>query len=201
MKRALLLSGGMDSTALAWWLRPELAITIDYGQKPAQAEIIAAAEVCKTLGIAHSVLRVDASAIGSGDLVGQVPLGAAPASDWWPYRNQLLITLAGASALAGGYKELLLGTVSTDASHIDGTPEFIARISALMSYQEGGLSVHAPAIDMCTIELIHRSGVPASVLSWSHSCHKANVPCSECRGCYKHMDVVEALGGSLDALA
>lgn len=40
-KTAILLSGGMDSIALAYWKRPEIAITIDYGQKPAAAEVVA----------------------------------------------------------------------------------------------------------------------------------------------------------------
>lgn len=201
MKRALLLSGGMDSIALAWWLRPEFAITIDYGQRPAKAEIEASAQVSKSLGIPHRVVRVDASAMGSGDLAGRAALGVAPASDWWPYRNQLLVTFAGAYALAEGCGALLLGTVSTDATHLDGTPEFIARMSALMVCQEGGLRVEAPAIQLTTGELIKRSGVPAQMLAWSHSCHKSNMPCSECRGCYKQMNVIEALGGSIDALA
>ena len=38
------LSGGMDSICLAWWKRPESAITIDYGQLAASAEIAAAAQ-------------------------------------------------------------------------------------------------------------------------------------------------------------
>ena len=36
MKTALLLSGGMHSVAIAWWRRPNIAITIDYGQLPAE---------------------------------------------------------------------------------------------------------------------------------------------------------------------
>ncbi|RUW76172.1 7-cyano-7-deazaguanine synthase, partial [Mesorhizobium sp. M1E.F.Ca.ET.063.01.1.1] len=31
--RMLLFSGGLDSSALAWWLRPELCVTINYGQR------------------------------------------------------------------------------------------------------------------------------------------------------------------------
>lgn len=45
MTTALLLSGGMDSVSIAWWLRPDVALTIDYGQKPAEAEIDAAGQV------------------------------------------------------------------------------------------------------------------------------------------------------------
>jgi len=33
--RAILLSGGIDSAALACWQKPDLAININYGQKPA----------------------------------------------------------------------------------------------------------------------------------------------------------------------
>ena len=42
MKTALLLSGGMDSIAIAWWKRPDIALTLDYGQQAANAEIKAA---------------------------------------------------------------------------------------------------------------------------------------------------------------
>lgn len=39
MKTGLLLSGGMDSLTLAWWKRPDIAFTLNYGQLAAQAEI------------------------------------------------------------------------------------------------------------------------------------------------------------------
>lgn len=185
----------MDSIALAWWLRPRLAITIDYGQLSALAEVQAAAQVCKELDIPHQVLRFDAAGLGSGDLAGKPADLHAPASDWWPYRNQLLITLAGAAALRDQCERLVIGTVSTDSTHRDGTFEFIAQISALMALQEGGLSVEAPAHLLTTTELVQQSGVPAEILAWSHSCHKANHPCSDCRGCLKHWEVLEELAG------
>jgi len=193
MKTALLLSGGMDSIALAWWLRPQLAITIDYGQLPARAEMQAAAQVCKELSIPHQVLTFDTSELGSGDLAGTAADAHAPASDWWPFRNQLLITLAGAAALRAQCDNLVIGTVGTDSTHRDGTPEFVAQMSKLMEVQEGGLSVQAPALCLTTAELIVQSGLPTELLAWSHSCHKANFPCSDCRGCMKHWEVLEAL--------
>ena len=98
MTQALLLSGGMDSISVAWWLRPALALTIDYGQLAAAAEIQAARAVCLQLEIPHEVITVDCRALGSGDMAGQPADALAPASDWWPYRNQLLITLAGMRA-------------------------------------------------------------------------------------------------------
>ena len=108
-KTALLLSGGMDSLSIAWWLHPEMAITIDYGQLPAQAELNAAAAICRRLGIEHHCIRVDCRGLGSGDMAGTQADPNAPASDWWPYRNQLLVTLAAMRAIGLGAGRLLLG--------------------------------------------------------------------------------------------
>ena len=45
----LLLSGGMDSTSIAWWKRPDVAISVDYGQRAAAAELEAAGAVCRAI--------------------------------------------------------------------------------------------------------------------------------------------------------
>lgn len=197
MTTALLLSGGMDSISIAWWKRPDLAITIDYGQLPAEAEIIAAQAVSRRLGIPHHVLQVNCRSLGSGDMAGIEPNALAPATDWWPYRNQLLVTLAAMKAVAHGVKELWLGTVASDASHRDGTPAFMAALSALLSLQEGEMTVSAPAIGMTTVDLVRRSGIPPEILAWAHSCHKAEVACGACRGCNKYFEVRRELDREL----
>lgn len=193
MKTALLLSGGMDSIALAWWKRPELAFTVDYGQLAAAAEIGASAAICRALDIPHTVLRFDAKALGSGDMAGAAPDPRAPASDWWPYRNQLLVTLVAMKAVATGVQRLWLGTVASDCTHKDGTPEFFKNISRLLSNQEGGIVVEAPAIGLRTADLIRQSDIPRSMLAWAHSCHRADVPCCNCRGCNKYFEVLQEL--------
>ncbi|KRF00594.1 7-cyano-7-deazaguanine synthase [Frateuria sp. Soil773] len=193
MKTALLLSGGMDSIALAWWKRPELAFTVDYGQLAATAEISASAAICSALDIPHTVLRFDAKALGSGDMAGTAADPNAPASDWWPYRNQLLVTLVAMKAVATGVQRLWLGTVASDGIHKDGTPEFFENINRLLSHQEGGIVVEAPAIGLRTVDLIRQSDIPRSMLAWAHSCHKADVPCCNCRGCNKHFETLQEL--------
>lgn len=195
MKSALLLSGGMDSIALAWWKRPDLLFTVDYGQLAAQAEITAASAVSERLQLPHHVLRFDGRGFGSGDMAGTSPDEKAPASDWWPYRNQLLLTLVGMRAIALGAQRLWIGTVASDATHQDGTPEFLSLISRLMQCQEGAITVEAPAIAMQTSELVRTSGVPRDVLSWAHSCHKAYVACGNCRGCNKYFQAWHELDG------
>ncbi|NWD73507.1 7-cyano-7-deazaguanine synthase [Pseudomonas gingeri] len=194
MKRALLLSGGMDSLALAWWVRPEIGITLDYGQLAAEAEVSASKAVCKRLEIQHHIVSIDCRAVGSGDMAGAQADAHAPASDWWPYRNQMLLTLAAMKAISLGVTTLYLGTVKSDGSHRDGTPEFIGAISGLMALQEGGMTVEAPAIELSTAELVRKAGVPCDMLAWAHSCHKSNVACGRCRGCNKYLEVWSELG-------
>lgn len=198
MKTMLLLSGGMDSAALLWWKRPEIALTIDYGQLAAEAEIISSAKLCEYLNIRHEILRIDCHTLGSGDMAGQEINEHAPASDWWPYRNQLLITFASMRAISLSVERIWIGTVKSDSTHKDGTDIFIDMINRLIEFQEGNIKVEAPSILYTTKELIEISGIPIEILSWSHSCHKANIGCGYCRGCNKYFQTFRELGYALD---
>ncbi|MDD9973320.1 MAG: 7-cyano-7-deazaguanine synthase [Candidatus Poribacteria bacterium] len=195
MKRALLLSGGMDSVSIAYWQHPDLAITIDYGQKPALGEIRAASAVCTQLNIIHYIIKADISQMGSGDLAGTSPAKHAPANEWWPYRNQFLLTVAAMHCYNQDATRLLIGALRTDGFHKDGTQDFIDRMNAIFALQEGDLIIEAPAIKLDAVELVRESGVPRDILSWSHSCHVAEYACGFCRGCRKHYETMETLDG------
>lgn len=190
----LLFSGGLDSTALAVLLRPERALTIDYGQVSAPGEVRAAAAISTELGIGHEVLHCDCSKVGSGLLAGRDPDPVAPVIEWWPFRNQLLITLAGAWALPRGCKELIVGSVHGDDAHVDGTTAFYERMNRLISMQEGELAVSAPALSKTTESLLREVEVPNGLLGFTHSCHRSEWACGLCPGCIKRSETLEALG-------
>ena len=192
---ALLLSGGMDSTAIAYWKRPSVGITIHYGQRPAPGEIRASSAICSALNIEHFVISANIAALGSGDLVGHPPSDGAPASEWWPYRNQFLISLAAMKCHQLCISELMIGALKTDGFHADGTREFIDRINDLLALQEGNLRVSAPAIGLTASELVRQSEIPEELLCWSHSCHVAESACGFCRGCRKHFETMESCFG------
>lgn len=192
-KVAILLSGGIDSIALTYWKRPDVAITINYGQTPAATEIRTSAMIAKILGIPHYVVEADCSGLGSGDLINQTALSVSPSSEWWPYRNQLLVTLACMRGIALGINELMLASVKSDSFHKDGTAQFYQLMSQLMVYQEESIQITCPAIELTSVELVQRSDVPASLLNWAHSCHKSNIPCGNCRGCNKYRQVMYEL--------
>lgn len=190
--RLLLFSGGIDSTALAYQERPDVCLTVDYGQRPAAGEIRAAAALTCHMGLRHEVVVVDFSNLGLGPLAGRQPAEVAQAPEWWPYRNQMLITIAGMRFIAEGLKEIMFGAVATDV-HADGKTPFIRTVDRLMSLQEGGVRVVAPARRMHPLALVRKSGLPHDLLGATFSCHVLDTPCGTCRGCEKHAGLIARL--------
>lgn len=190
MKTGLLLSGGIDSTALAYWYKPDFAFTVNYGQVSAYGEIRASKKIAEELNIKHEIIDVSSCrSLGSGDLAGSTKLQISPVSEWWPFRNQFLVTIVAMKAVSFGLERLLVGSVSTDKTHIDGTVRFYQLLDRLLSIQEGKIRLETPAINMTSVELVRLSKIDPSLLFWTHSCHKNDYACGNCRGCYKHKSV------------
>lgn len=192
MKSGILLSGGMDSVAVAYWMRPEFAFTINYGQVAAEGEIRAARAVAKTLNIKHEIIIADCRNLGTGDLNGTPQIENAPTEEWWAFRNQFLLTIAGMKAVMIGINNLIIASVKNDI-YQDGKADFFEKINDLFAVQEGDIKVSAPAVNITTLELIKRSKIPRSILAWSHSCSVANYACGNCRSCIKHLQVLKEL--------
>jgi 7-cyano-7-deazaguanine synthase len=187
--KVLLLSGGLDSSALAFWKRPDVCLTVDYGQRPARGELAAAKALCGELDLRHETLSVDMKALGSGSLAGEAASDLGHAEEWWPYRNQMLVTLAGMRFVNEGLREIMIGAVRTDV-HADGKTPFIRGIDRLMSLQEGRIGVSAPARSLHPLKLLRLSGFPDTLLGLTFSCHVMEYPCGRCRGCLKHFDTL-----------
>lgn len=194
VKTGILLSGGMDSMCIAYWKKPDLAFVVDYGQRCAEAEINSAKYVAKEIGIELSVIRVDCSSLGSGLLSGNDMLDMSPSEEWWPYRNQLLVTLACMKGISMGLGKLYVGSIATDSMHKDGTLDFYDKLSTVMEYQEGNIKIEMPAYNMNALDLIRISEIPYYMLLHSHSCHVSNTPCLSCPGCKKNIYIRQQLG-------
>ncbi len=194
MHDLLLLSGGVDSIALACWKRPAVCLTVDYGQQPAIAEIAAATAVCEALSLEHIVLKVPVSSLGSGVMAGSAVSNVSEHAEFWPFRNQFLITVGAMYALKRDLRKILIGTVSTDNRHADGSDSFVRAMSSLLLLQEGSLQLDAPALYLSTQELYSLSGAKADVITWAHSCHTGDVACNWCPGCVKHSAFMQSIG-------
>jgi 7-cyano-7-deazaguanine synthase len=190
----LLLSGGLDSSALAAWIRPDVCLFIDYGQAAATAEREASRRVTQQLALLWAELVVDCRGVGTGLLAQRPQATAAPTAEWWPFRNQLLATLGCAWAVAGEFSDIAFGVVRGDGvRHIDGSGQFFSALDALTTMQEGRVRVRTPAIQLSTEELISMSRIPRSTLGLTFSCHASSAGCGACPGCAKRTAVFDAL--------
>lgn len=189
IKKGILLSGGVDSICLAYGIKPNIAYTIDYGQTVADREIYVSKYICKELNIEHKIINVDCKSLGSGTLANSENLSFSPSDEWWPYRNQLIITLALMQGIKDEIKELHLATVKSDEFHKDGTKKFYEYINKLVSFQEGEISIKCDTNDYYSHELVAKYDVPLTLLSIAHSCHISNIACGKCSGCTKQMRV------------
>lgn len=187
--KALLLSGGIDSSALAWWLRPDICVTVDYGQLAAKGELAAARALCEALSLRHRTITADLSSVGSGAMLNKAAVAGAAAAEFWPYRNQMLVTLAGMLLLPEGLQEVMLGAVCTDR-HADGHSPFLRALDRTMRVQEGVVRVSAPARKFSSATLLRKSGFPKDLVGLTFSCHVHEYACGQCDGCIKHREVI-----------
>lgn len=189
--RVLLFSGGMDSTALAGWLRPDALFFVDYGQAPASGELRAAQHLASVLRLPFQFGTANCRDFGAGEMAGAEAL-SSDAPEFWPYRNQLLITIAAMAYAAVDSLKLYIGTVRGDAVHPDGQPKFLFAMNELLRSQ-ADVTVEAPALNLTAMELQRRAKLPLEILSWAFSCHRSSHACGLCRGCTKHFETLQYL--------
>lgn len=189
--RVLLFSGGIDSTALAWSLKPEKLLFIDYGQVAAEGELRAATSIATALRLDLDVRSISMRQLGQGSLAGRKATSKS-FPEFWPYRNQALITFAAMAFADLQLSSIIVGTVSGDERrHADGRAEFIDAMNRLL-YVQGGPRLEAPAIRTTSEQLVAESNVPISVLGWTFSCHTGQWACGTCAGCMKHAEIMQA---------
>ena len=178
MRTALLLSGGMRSTCLAWMYRPDIAIAIDYGQPAFAAELRSASAVCAELDIAMRVMSLRETG-GADDATG-CSIVTALASDEEPWG------LNGAGLIAAGV---------TEAYRLGATRLLIAsrtrdNLALIRIAETDGNALRAglaepvfPAIAHSTDVLVKAGRVPGRLLLLTHNCIRSNTPCHDCPAC------------------
>lgn len=175
MKTALLLSGGIESTIIAYEYKPDIAVTINYGQPSASSEIKASKYICSKLGIEHIILEIDI-----------LKYLKTQFDEWIPYRNQYLLTTAAIRLNEYQISELFIGTIHSDNIHPDGTLEFIDKINQLFSIEKCKINITAPYINLTIDELLKTTSIPLNLLAIVHSCTTSDLPCNRCNSCKKY---------------
>lgn len=209
-KRAVaLLSSGLDSTAalraaqLDGW-EIALALTLDYGQRAAEAECTHAALLARRFEVPHRIVCLPwfAELGGSQLLSDKEPLPKPKLSDltraefleksadavWVPNRNGVFLEVAAAFAESLKASAVIVGFNSEEAATFpDNSQDYIAAINASLRFStRGTISVIAPTAgwDKTAIVKFARSrDLPFSML-WS--CYeRGHSMCGACESCMR----------------
>ncbi|MBU2601439.1 MAG: 7-cyano-7-deazaguanine synthase QueC [Actinobacteria bacterium] len=205
----LLLSGGVDSSTLAAWVRhahpgaPVVAVTFLYGQKHS-VECEAAAALAAHYGFEHRVVELrtiegsaltDANqAMPEGRDLGTVT-GVAPT--YVPARNLLFLASLASLADAHGPADLWLGVHRDDhTGYPDCRPEFVrAADEAVRLGTQYGLRVRAPFAEWSKGDVV-RWGLDHEVpYRLTLSCYQGSRPgCGVCDTCQARVEAFREAG-------
>jgi len=212
MKAVCLISGGMDSSTLAYLAKSEgydiLALHLNYGQRTEKKERACAKKIAQLLG-AKDFVEVDIgyfARFGASSLTDRTisveefdPAKAHMPNTYVPFRNANLLSIATSYAEAGGADAIYIGVQSLDYSgYPDCRPQFIEafqRVIDLGTKDTTKIKVKAPFIHMTKKEILKlgtRLGVPYEH-TWS--CYRnEKKACGTCGSCHFRRDAFAETG-------
>lgn len=185
-----LLSGGLDSSTLAYWLKKnnynQSCLFIDYGHKTKKAEITAAQRICNRLELNLEVLNIgDIGRFGKGVLVENQHNPSLPIQSFFPQRNMLLLVNAAIVAEKKDVNHVAIGLISSYDNYPDSTKSFLEAASRVLKISNPLFSILAPFIELNKSEIFKIAielGVPVEItfscdLADDHHC----MICPSCR--------------------
>lgn len=210
-KAVVLLSGGLDSSTLAYYVKSKgydvYAISFDYGQK-SQRELDASRKIGQLLGVKeHKFIKIDLKNIGGSALTSNIDV---PESDttydskkqgisdirdipitYVPARNTIFLSIALAYAEVIDANVIFYGANCIDYSgYPDCRPEFIdafnnlAKVGTKKGIEGGTIKIEAPFLFYTKKDIVKTAldlGVPIEE-TWS--CYSdGDEPCGKCDSC------------------
>jgi 7-cyano-7-deazaguanine synthase len=212
MRAVCLLSGGMDSSTLAYLAKSEgceiLALHMNYGQRTEAKERACAKKIAQLLG-AQDFIEVDIgylSQAGASSLTDRTiavekfdPARADVPTTYVPFRNANLLSIATSFAEAKGAGAIFAGVQSSDYSgYPDCRPEFIdafQRAIDLGTKDTTHITLKTPFIHMTKTEIL-KVGIALGV-PYEHtwSCYRnEKKACGICGSCHFRMEAFAAIG-------
>lgn len=210
MKIVTILSGGMDSTTLAYYLNDQghtqHFLTFDYGQRH-RREIDSARTIADALGAVHDVIDLRSithllkgSALTDGVAVPHGHYAEESMKQTVvPNRNAIMLSIAYATAVAGEADAVATGVHAGDHFiYPDCRPQFVR--AAGLAFQLGNdspIDILAPFIQMTKGDIAVtglRLGVPYAD-TWT--CYEGgDRPCGRCGACVERAEAFTFAGQS-----
>lgn len=199
LRVVVLLSGGLDSTALLAWLlergHTPVALTLRYGSRHMVAETAAARLVVEHFGVPHLVRDLPAGLFqGSALIDAPLPLGRSPAEmaaagvapSYVPLRNTVFLAVAGAIAEGMGAGGVAFAAHREDhVGYPDCRPEYARTMAhALRLGSRAGLELLAPFIEWRKADIVEWAVSRDAPLHLTHTCYQGARPaCGVCDAC------------------
>jgi 7-cyano-7-deazaguanine synthase len=212
MKAVCLLSGGMDSSTLAYVAKSRgytiLALHLNYGQRTERKEKKCAKKIASLLN-AEAFVEINLdyfTKFGASSLTDDTiaveefdPERVHIPNTYVPFRNANLLSIATSFAESLGADAIFIGVQSLDYSgYPDCRPQFIEafqRVIDLGTKDTTKITLFAPFINMTKTEILQegiRLGVPYEH-TWS--CYRnEGKACGTCGSCHFRKEAFAALG-------
>ena len=212
MKAVCLLSGGMDSSTLAYVAKSRgydiLALHLNYGQRTERKERISAKKIASLLDAEAFVeISLDYFAkFGESSLTDEKiavedydPERAHLPNTYVPFRNANLLSIATSFAEARSAEAIFIGVQSLDYSgYPDCRPQFIEafqRVIDLGTKDATKITLFTPFITMTKTDILHEGlklGVP---YEYTWSCYRnERKACGTCGSCHFRKEAFDSLG-------
>jgi 7-cyano-7-deazaguanine synthase len=212
MKAVCLLSGGMDSSTLAYLAKSRgfdiIALHLNYGQRTEGKELASARKIATLLNAASFVeinldyfAKFGASSLTSRDIAVEEfdPARAHVPNTYVPFRNANLLAIATSFAEAQGADAIFIGVQSLDYSgYPDCRPEFIdafQKVIDLGTKDTTKITLLTPFLHMTKTDIL-RVGMELGV-PYEHtwSCYRnEGKACGTCGSCHFRKEAFAAIG-------
>ena len=206
MKKAVVvLSGGADSSTVAYWAKKEgydvYAVTFNYGQI-ADREIESARKIVECLGVQWKVVDLSSLKDVFGDVTSlcnpDIPMTSSFSDPIIvPFRNGVFLSVAVAYAVSIGADKIFYGAHGSDEEYyFDCRREFYEAFEKAARLGTGrDIGIEAPFNGLSKSELI-RIGVQLGVpFEYTWSCYgKGPKHCGECESCVNRRRAFEEAG-------
>jgi 7-cyano-7-deazaguanine synthase len=206
MKAVAVLSGGMDSTTLLYWMRnmdfETAAISFNYGQKHVK-ELKFASATCDKLGVPHvifdlSCMKEIAKSALTNDKI-EVPEGhyaeESMKATVVPNRNMVMLSIATSWAISSEANIVATGVHAGDhAIYPDCRPEFIYSLEQTLRVANEGFivpsfQVAAPFVQLSKAEIAKTGNQLLVPWEETWSCYKGGeLHCGKCGTCVERKE-------------
>lgn len=199
----LLMSGGLDSTTLAYDLidqnKSVLPIFLDYGQHFKERELDSLLKVLpKTLKPHLRVVNIsDIFEYSPSKMIIEPNLWTEHISSddlYLPYRNLLFLSIASSIAQSENIKEVYAAFINSNhAKEIDCSKDFFDKLGSILN-EFGTVDICLPYRELSKADVINK-GIELNVpMALTYSCQaNSEVPCGVCPNCVDREDAITSV--------